>query len=148
MHVEAWASLSCEFAVPVYRCAWVLSTQELNQVTQSYALRWCSGVLWCLAVGSAAADIAHSYTGGVVAASVSSYLLYWSAWVHGSVAVYDVVVAYALPASLLVPAVNIGDGKVSALWCGRTVYDNLVDLTHINIRFVVLGLGSFGARTA
>lgn len=148
MYVEARAGLSREFAVAVYRCAWVLSSQELYQVAQSFTLRWCSRVLWCLAVSSAAANIADANTSGVVSAGVRAGDIYWSARVHRSVAVYDVVVADTLPASLLVPAVDIGDGKVSALWCGRAVYNNLVDLTHISSRFVVLVVGSFVARIA
>lgn len=98
----------------------------------------CPGVLWCLAISSAAAYIADTYTVSIMAGAVCAYLLYRSASVYAAVPIYYVVVAYTFPAALTVPAVYIAYSVVAPLRGRTTVYYNLRYLSHTNIRFVVL----------
>ena len=68
--------------------------------------------------------------------------------VHAAVSIDYVVVAYTLPASLFVPPIYIGHCKVVPLWGCATVYYKLFNLSHTNIRFVVLYFRSSYARKA
>ena len=129
-NVEARAGLSGKLVVAVDRGTGVLGTQKLYQVAQCRTLCGCAGVLWGLAVNRHASDIAHADTVSVVAAGVRADLLDGAAWMHAAVTVYDVVVAYALPASLLVPAVNICHRVVAALGRRAAVQNNLSNFSH------------------
>ena len=114
----------------VDRHAWVLGNQELDEIAERSALLWCAGVLWCSAVSCAAADIADAYAVCVLPYGVRADLLDGSAAVYTAVAIDYIVVADTLPASLLVPVINIGHSEVAALGCRAAVYDYLVDLSH------------------
>ena len=122
----------------VYGCTGVLLLQVGHQPAQGFALLRRARVLWCLAIRSAATDRANSYTVGVMPGAVRAYLRHWSASVYASVPVDNIMVADTLPATRFVPAVNIRHGVVSALGRSATVQYNFLNLSHTNIRFVVL----------
>ena len=107
--------------------------------THGGLLRFGSRVL-ALADKVASANVAHAYALTVSACAVCANNLLWSALFYLAIKGNDVMIATALPASLPVPTVNIGNGKRLSLSSGGTVYDYFFYLSHAsNILIVVLG---------
>nr|DAM66753.1 MAG TPA: hypothetical protein [Caudoviricetes sp.] len=134
--VERWARLGCKVSVSVDRGVRVTVLYLCKQLYQSRLLLWCSGVLWCLPIGCQTAHIHHTNTISVVFQAMCPHLAFWSAWFYRSVQIYYMMVADSVPTFSLVPTVDVCRLKVLALGGCRTMYDDLINLSHINNHFV------------
>ena len=81
--------------------------QILQQDPQRALLSFSACVLWSLAVGSEAADVAYADAVAVVVLTVSALHFLWSPWFNSSVNGNDVVVSAAEPTEGTVIAVDV-----------------------------------------
>lgn len=77
-----------------------------------------------------AADVANAYAAGVMPFAVGAGLRFRTPAVNAAVEVDDVVIAYAAESTLTMPAVDVGNGEVSALFGGGAMEDDFGDVTH------------------
>lgn len=78
----------------------------------------------------AASNIAHSDRIPVVSAAMCAYVCLWASGVHTAVKPYEVVVPDSVVTLLAVPAVDLSDAHLTALWSCRAVNDDFVDFSH------------------
>ena len=108
--------------------------QILQQHPQRTLLFLSACVLWSLAVGSQAADVANANAMAVVVLAVSTHLLFRTASLNTSVRRNDVVVATALPTKGTMIPVNVRHSKGTARPIGGAMHNNKRNLSHnINI---------------
>lgn len=98
--------------------------------TEGALLSFGTGVLGFLVVCGHASDVADAYGVLVVVLTVSTDLFLWASFVDAAIAVDDVVIADAFPASGFVPAVNVLDGVVLVFGRGGAVDDDESYLAH------------------
>lgn len=115
---------------------WVHDLQGCDQVVQALFLLRCAGVAG-MTLGVEAAHVADAYAVGVVSLAVRALVLELTTFLHMSVQTDDVVVADALEASLLVPAVNLLGTDVHARRRGGAVDDDFIDGSHVIHGFVI-----------
>ncbi len=103
--------------------------QFLDELDERGLLLGRSGVLAMIAAilslgRLATTDVADSDAVSVVGCSMCAYLCFGSACMDATIAIDDPVITDALPASILVPSVNVLDGEVLALGCRGAMDDN------------------------
>lgn len=133
--VEAWARLLAEIVMAEYvlEVDVVILHQYEAQINKRCVL--CIGAsVFRFSVGTFATDVADADRCGVVAFAMSSNIFYRSASFDCAIAVYDEVIAYTLPSALAVPAVDVLDCEVFALWCIGAMNDYAVNLSHYSHR--------------
>ena len=128
-HIKARAVFIGEFAMAVDSSIWELFPKCLNERPERIFLCRSAGVLRPT-VGGEAPNVADADGVGVVAFTVCSDHFEWATGVDAAITIDDIVVANHLEAPGFVPAVDIRHGKVLALGSGRTVDDELGDLSH------------------
>lgn len=140
-YIKAGARLWSELTMSVHLGLWVLHKQVGHQSAEGCALLWSSGIFGRLAVSRKTSDVADAYAMGIVPLTMCSGLGDGASCVYCAVAVNDVVIADALPASFAVPAVYVSHGEVLAFGCGGAVDDDFSDFSHIVVVFRAKGTG-------
>ena len=125
--VERRACLVGEVAVAVDLRTRVEFAQVDQQICNGRLLGLGAGVLGCLPVLAAAADVDHADAVGVVSGAMCSGDVDVAPWLYAAIEVDDVVVADVGEAALDVPAAYLGDGALAALGRGGAVDDDLVN---------------------
>ena len=74
--------------------------------------------------------VAHAYAVPVVVLAMGTRLRRRSPWLHGAVAAYYIVIAYALPAPLFVPSVDVVNRALLPGSDSRAVNDDKGDCPH------------------
>ena len=113
-------------------CVGVFFAQAAQQHEQCLALLRGARVLGRLSVSSYAADVADGNGAGVVPRAVRSYFALGAAGLHKAVTIDHIVVADGTEATLLVPAGDVVQGEVLALWRGCAVDD---DFSYLSFHF-------------
>lgn len=92
-------------------------------------LAWCSGV-YSLPCGVLTPDITHSYTVRVVPFTVCARFCEIAAFLYGSIALNDVMIATSSEASLLVAHSHLLHSPVMCRWCVSAMYYDFIYVPH------------------
>lgn len=104
----------------------VSAPQFANQSTERSLLRRCASVVR-MTFGVETTYIAHSNGAFIVASAVGFRAAFRSSFPNFTIETYEVVIAYAVPSTLAVPAVNVDHGHFAASRCGCAVHDDFTD---------------------
>ena len=83
-----------------------------------------------LAILVEASDVADADAVGIATSAMSANLLDGPTLFDTAISPYDIMIANALPASLLVPSVDVGSTIVLALNSGTAMNDDFSDCSH------------------
>lgn len=104
----------------------VAAPQVADQSTERHLLRRGASVVR-MTFGVETTYIAHSNGTFIVASAVGSCAAFGPSFPNFTIETYEVVIAYAVPSTLSVPAVNVGHGHFAACRCGCAVHDDFTD---------------------
>ena len=110
----------------------VLQVQLPQEFFQRSLLLWRARVLWCLAIGGHATDIADAYAVSVMAGAVCTDLSDGTASMDRPVAVYHIMIPDILEASGEMPLPDLSDGEIFSFRSGRAVDDEFCDFSHVS----------------
>ena len=128
-HTEAGTGFGGKLVVGVDSGGGMLQPEPRHERAQGDTLGGGAGV-GGTAVGREAAYVANAYAVGVVPQAVGARLTDGTALLDGAVEQHHVVVAYAIPAALPMPAVDVGGCKVLACSCCAAVEYYFSYLSH------------------
>ena len=80
-----------------------------------------------MALGIEATDVAHTDAMGVMPTTMRAHAVVKSASIDRPVQVNHIMIAYALPSTRFMPAVDVVDGHLHSGWCGGAMDDDGVD---------------------
>ena len=116
--------------MPHYQRLRITLMQLLQQHSQCTLLCLSPSILWCLAIGSQAADIAYTDTVTVVVLAVGTHLLFRTASLNASVRRNHVMVTTAHPTEGTMITVNVRQTEGTARPIGGAVHDNQRNRPH------------------
>lgn len=111
--------------------------QILQQHPQRTLLSLSASVLWSLAIGSQAADIAHANAMVVVVLAVSTLHILWSPLLNSPVNRNDIMIPASVPTKRAMIPINVRHSKGTALAVSGAVHNNKSNFTHNFILFVM-----------
>lgn len=123
LDVEAGAGFGGVFVVTVDGGFGVLPEQGGYEAAEGLPLSIGAGISRSGAVGFDTTYIYYTYRSGILSGTMRTDAFYRPARVDGAVEVYHIVVADAVPAVGAVPAVDVGDGDLTATGCGGAMED-------------------------
>ena len=129
LNVEAGTGFIGELVVAVDGGVGELFLQLFYECPERGFLSCRTGVLG-LAVRRQTADIADAETDSIVTFAVCANLVHRSSWVYAAVKTNYKVITYAVEASLAMPAVDIFDSEVLALFSGTAMNDDFCYFSH------------------
>ena len=122
--------------MPHYQRLRISLKQILHQHPQRTLLSLSASVLWCLAVGSQSADIAHANTMTVMVLTVSTLHFFRSPLLNRPVSRYDVVIPAPVPSEGTMIPVNVRHADSTPRPVGGAMHNNQRYFPH---NFKVLG---------
>lgn len=119
-----------EVAVSVNGGEGKIALELVQEQNQCVLLRYRARVFRSFAICGQTANIANTYTVGIMPDTMRSDLLDGSTHMDGTVTIDYVVIPYGLKATLLVPIGDVSDREVSAFRRGRAMDNDFIDSSH------------------
>lgn len=128
--VKGRAGLVGEILMGMYHRIRIFCLEFPDKLEKGDLLLRSSCVLWSDAVKGYPSYVAYTYGVGVMACAVRSSDTLIPALMHGTIPVYDIMIAYVIEPPLPMPSPDVLHSKVPAIRSGRAVYYYLFDISH------------------